>query len=75
MVNRYSFYTIFLVNPVTGDISTLYNIIINGVPFQQGTIIPRGNAFGGLDLYNVKRTDVAGIWNSDNHTLTIVGFF
>lgn len=75
MVNRYPFYNIFGYNAATTDLFPLYNVVINGVTFSFGYSIPRGNSFGGLDLYSLMGRDVAGIWNDQTRTLTIIGFY
>ncbi len=72
-VNRYSFYNIFGVNPVTQDIFPLFNMRINGQSFQRNISIPRGLSFGGIDIYRLIGRDFSGAWDDTTNVLTIVG--
>lgn len=74
-VNRYSFYKIFQFTPALEYITPLFNVRINGVFFQRNTPIPKGTAFGGLNLYSYMGKDIAGIWNDSTKELTIIGFY
>lgn len=75
MVNRYTFSSVFGYNQQTGFLFPLFNTWINGAYFIQYSNIPKGASFGGIDLYGLVGKDVAGTWNTQTRTLTIVGFY
>lgn len=80
-MNRYSFNSVFRLDPVSNLLYTIYPTSINGVFFQQNTPILRGPFFGGLDLYKYLGRDVIGNFmqnaflpNILPSTLLIIGF-
>lgn len=75
MMNRYGFYTIFQINPQTGLLYPLVNVSINNLNYPAFRPIPQGFSFGGLNLYNYQGRDIAGTWDNNSHTLTILGFY
>ena len=74
MVNRYGFNQLFGTN-AQGFIFPLFNTWINEAYYAPYVNIPRGLAFGGVDLYAVQGRDVAAIWDSALNRITISGFF
>jgi len=74
-MGRYRFDNIFNYNAVTGVIIPNFNVIINNVPFNQGSAITRFTSFGGLNLFNYVGRDIAGTWNPVTRTLTVQGFY
>lgn len=74
-MNRYLFYNIFQINPQTGDIYPLYNIIVNGQFFQQYYSIPRGQSFGGVDIYQLVGREFGGTWNATTNTITLTTLY
>lgn len=75
MPSRYEFYTIFFVNYALGYIVPRYNVVINGVRFNQGTTINRNSLAGGLNLFDYIGRGIAGRWDPLSRTLTIDGFY
>ncbi|OGD79874.1 hypothetical protein A2368_03115 [Candidatus Collierbacteria bacterium RIFOXYB1_FULL_49_13] len=73
MLNRYNFKDIFGINSKTGDIFPLFNMMVNGQYFVQYFSIPRGLAFGGIDIYRFVGRSFTGYWNNTNKVLTIAG--
>ncbi len=75
MPSRYRFEAIFLVDSAGGTITPKYNVVINGMRFNQGSTIARLTSFGGLNLFNYVGRPLAGTWDPVNRVLTILGFY
>lgn len=69
---RYHFFNIFGVNPQTQDVYPLYNTWINGQFYAQYVSIPRGNSFGGINIYQFIGRDFGGNFNTINNTLNLI---
>lgn len=74
-MNRYRFFDVFQTSQQTGLFFPTVNIVINNLRYPAYYNIPRGISFGGLDLYNYSGRDIAGTFDPNTRTLTIVGFY
>jgi hypothetical protein len=70
----YRFDSVFSPGPIPGSYITRYNITVNGVYFNQGSLILSTTAFGGLNILNYVGRDIIGTYNQPTGTVTILGF-
>lgn len=73
--SMYEFGSIFYVNYALGYIVPRYNVVINGVRVNQGTIINRNSLVGGLNLFDYIGRRIAGTWEDATRTVVINGFY
>jgi len=74
-VERYTFNSIFTINPI-GTISTNFPIIINGLSYGQGTLLtPTSPFLGGVNIFNNIGKDISGTFNPSTRVVSIQGFY
>lgn len=72
---HYRFQAIFDYNASNGTLTPRFNIIVNGVRANTGSLINQNTSFGGLNLLNYVGRGILGNWNATTRELTIVGFY
>lgn len=75
-MERYTFSSIFTFNANAGTITANFPVIINGLRYNQGTLVTPSTPFlGGLNLFNYIGKDVQGTFNPQTREVTIQGFY